>query len=313
ITKMSVNFSEISYKNFGKCIKMENETATVIVTVDVGPRVIYYGLNGKSNIFREDINRDSFNDKKQLHDFFETEENWYIYGGHRLWSSPESYPESYTPDNHPVPYEIKGNSIKLCPEDRVKVGERHTMTVTMDENTSKVTVNHTIQNIADFEIKLAPWCLTVAEKGGVEIVPQCTEDTGLLSNRRAVFWAYSDVRDPRFFICDKYITLAQTDREQAFKIGVNNEDGWGAYLNGGQLFIKRFDFDKDGEYPDYSVNYETYTNQFIMEIESLGTLETLRPGEFTEYNEYWEVKECSDTFDRTDPDSIDAFVKKHIL
>ncbi len=310
---MSVNFSEISYKNFGKCIKMENDTTELIVTVDVGPRVIYYGLKGKRNIFREDINRDSFNGKQQLHDFFETEENWYIYGGHRLWSSPESYPESYTPDNHPVPYEIDGNTIKLMPEDRVKVGERHIMTVTLNDSSSDVTIKHAIKNIADYEIKLAPWCLTVAEKGGVEIFPLCTEDTGLLSNRRMVFWAYSDVRDPRFFMCDKYVTLAQTDREQAFKIGVNNQDGWGAYLNNGQLFIKRFDFDPTGEYPDFSVNYETYTNQFIMEIESLGTLESLRPGEYTEYDERWQIKECDDGFDRTDPDSIDSFVKKHIL
>ncbi len=310
---MSVNFSEISYKNFGKCIKMENDTTELIVTVDVGPRVIYYGLKGKRNIFREDINRDSFNDKQQLHDFIETEENWYIYGGHRLWSSPESYPESYTPDNHPVSYEINGNTIKLMPEDRIKVGERHIMTVTLNDSSSDVTIKHAIKNIADCEIKLAPWCLTVAEKGGVEIFPLCSEDTGLLSNRRMVFWAYSDVRDPRFFMCDKYVTLAQTDREQAFKIGVNNQNGWGAYLNNGQLFIKRFDFDPTGEYPDFSVNYETYTNQFIMEIESLGTLETLRPGEYTEYDERWQIKECDDSFDRTDPDSIDSFVKKHIL
>lgn len=310
---MSVKFSEISYKNFGKCIKMENEVVTLIVTVDVGPRIIFYGLNGKDNILNEDINRDTFRNSESLHDFFKTEENWYIYGGHRLWSSPESYPESYTPDNHPVPYEIDGNTIKLMPEDRVKVGERHMMTITMDENSSDVSIRHAIKNIADYDIKLAPWCLTVAEKGGVEIVPQCTKDTGLLSNRRAVFWAYSEVNDPRFYMCDKYITLAQTDREQAFKIGVNNEDGWGAYLNKGQLFIKRFDFDNTGEYPDYSVNYETYTNQFIMEIESLGTLENLRPGEFTEYEERWQVKECNDNFDRTDPASIDEFVKKHIL
>lgn len=310
---MNVKFSEISYKNFGKCIKMENETVTVIITVDVGPRIIYYGLNGKGNVFHEDINRDSFNDKNQLHDFFETKENWYIYGGHRLWSSPESYPESYTPDNHPVAYEIKGNSVKLRPEDRTKVGERHIITVTMGDIDSRIIVNHKIQNIADYDIKLAPWCLTVMKKGGVEIAPQCTKDTGLLSNRRTVFWPYSDVRDPRFFICDKYITLAQTDMEQAFKIGVNNEDGWGAYLNDGQLFIKRFDFDTVGEYPDYSVNYETYTNQFIMEIESLGTLETLHSGDFTEYNECWELKDCSDSFDKADPDSINDFVKKYIL
>lgn len=310
---MSVKFTEISYKNFGKCIKMENDTATVIVTVDVGPRVIYYGLNGKQNIFREDINRDSFNDKQELHDFFETEENWYIYGGHRLWSSPESFPESYTPDNHPVKYTIEGSSLTLMPEDRLKVGERHVISLTMDEKTSDVSVKHIIKNIAEHNIKLAPWCLTVAEKGGVEIIPQCVKDTGLLSNRRMVFWAYSDVRDPRFFMCDKYITLRQTDRAEAFKIGINNEDGWGAYLNNGQLFIKSFDYYPYGEYPDYNVNYETYTNQFIMEIESLGTLEDLHPNEYTEYEERWKLKECNESFDPQDENSIDSFVKKYVL
>lgn len=310
---MSVKFTEISYKNFGKCIKMENDSTVLIATVDVGPRIIYYGLKGCPNVFREDIDRDSFNDKKQLHDFFETDENWYIYGGHRLWSSPESFPESYTPDNHPVDHEIDGNTLTLIPEDRVKVGERHMITVTMDEEASDVTIKHIIKNIADYDIKLAPWCLTVTEKGGVEIVPVCGRDTGLLSNRRMVFWAYSNVNDPRFFMCDKYITLQQTDREEAFKIGVNNEDGWGAYLNNGQIFIKRFSFDPLGEYPDYSVNYETYTNQFIMEIESLGTLENLRPGDYTEHEERWQLKNCQEKFDPKDEKSIDNFVKKYIL
>ena len=119
---MSVRITKLDYKNFGKCIKMDNGTVSIIITVDVGPRVIYYGLNGKENIFKEDINRDTVRDDKQLHEFFETDENWYIHGGHRLWSSPESFPESYTPDNHPVHYEIEGNTITLMPEDREKVG-----------------------------------------------------------------------------------------------------------------------------------------------------------------------------------------------
>lgn len=309
---MSVEFSEINYKNFGKCVKMDNGIASLIVTVDVGPRVIYYGLDGMENMFKEDVNRDTVRDDKELHEFFETDENWYIYGGHRLWSSPESFPESYTPDNSPVAYEICGNSLVLSPGDRVKVGERHQIIVTLDESTSNVIIKHAIMNIAEYDIKLAPWCLTVAQKGGVEIVPQCRKDTGLLSNRRCVFWAYSDVQDERFYISDKYVTLAQTDKEKAFKVGVNNEDGWSAYVNKGQIFIKRFDYEQNGVYPDYNVNYETYTNQFIMEIETLGTLETLKPGEFTEHDERWELVPCGESFDRRSDGSIDAFVKKYI-
>ena len=42
-----VTISEIEYKNFGRCVKMENETASVIVMVEAGPRIISYCLNGK--------------------------------------------------------------------------------------------------------------------------------------------------------------------------------------------------------------------------------------------------------------------------
>ena len=32
-----VTATEINYKNFGKCIKLDNGTASIIITVDVGP------------------------------------------------------------------------------------------------------------------------------------------------------------------------------------------------------------------------------------------------------------------------------------
>ena len=42
-----VNVTELNYKNFGKCVKLDNGTASLIITVDVGPRIISYCLNGK--------------------------------------------------------------------------------------------------------------------------------------------------------------------------------------------------------------------------------------------------------------------------
>ena len=198
------------------------------------------------------------------------------------------------------------------PDDRTKVDERHRIEVSMNENTSELTLLHTIMNIGEYDIKLAPWCMTVAEKGGVEIIPQCKKNTGLLSNRRVVFWPYSNVQDERFYMSDRYITLAQTDDERSFKVGVNNEDGWSAYVNKGSVFIKRFDFDLQGEYPDFSVNYETFTNGDIIEIETLGTLEVLKPGEFTQHEERWELTKCDEAFDRRNDESIDSFVIKYI-
>lgn len=309
---MSVNFSEVNYKNFGKCLKIDNGIVTLMITVDVGPRVIYYSLKGKENVFNEDIERSTVRNSEDLHKFFDTDENWYIYGGHRLWSSPESWPDSYTPDNSPVEYEILGNSVELRPADRIKVGEQHIILVKVDENSSKVTVTHRIVNISNRELRLAPWAMTVAEKGGVEIIPQCQKATGLLSNRRMVIWEYTDINDERFFMSNKYITLQQTDKPEAFKIGINNEDGWCAYVNKGQAFKKSFVFDSNAEYPDFDVNFETYTNQFIVEIETLGKLKTLKKYEEAIHDEVWELFPCDDNFDCKSDAGIDAFVKKYL-
>lgn len=33
----------VKYKNYGKCVKFEENGMVVMVTIDVGPRIIYFG------------------------------------------------------------------------------------------------------------------------------------------------------------------------------------------------------------------------------------------------------------------------------
>lgn len=33
-----VTATELNYKNFGRCVKLDNGTASIIITVEVGPR-----------------------------------------------------------------------------------------------------------------------------------------------------------------------------------------------------------------------------------------------------------------------------------
>ena len=90
---MPVKCYETEYKNFGRCVCLENDIIKLMATVDVGPRIIYFGLCGNENILFEDIDRN----------FYEMNKGygiWYAYGGHRLWSAPETMPETYLPDNH---------------------------------------------------------------------------------------------------------------------------------------------------------------------------------------------------------------------
>ncbi len=309
------NYSLIEYKNFGKCVLIENETASIIITVDVGPRIISYKLNGCENILFEDEGRVFFENGEEFKSYF-GDTTWYIYGGHRLWSSPESFPHSYVPDNAPVPYVVCNGAVTFVAP-ATKTGQQHTTTVAFDEDekgSSLVYIEHTIENVGREPVELAPWAMSVCSAGGVEIFPQNTADNGLLSNRRNVFWSYSDINDERFFLGNRYGTLRQVpDSEGKFKIGMNNEDGWAAYINRGQIFLKNFSMNIDGNYPDYGCNFETFTNGIFLECESLGELKKLNVGQKATISEVWELIPCEDEFDPRDEESIHEFVQKYDL
>ena len=316
-----VNVTELNYKNFGKCVKLDNGTASLIITVDVGPRIISYCLNGKKNMLLEDVDREFQDGSQELRDYFGGDKTWYIYGGHRLWSSPESYPHSYVPDNEPVEYHIdrieEMNCVRVVLRPPVtRTGQQHEMIVWFSgkPDSTRVEINHHITNVSGAIVTLAPWALTVCAAGGVEIFPQSAADNGLLSNRRNVFWSYSDINDDRFFLSNKYGTLQQVKGAPTkFKIGINNEDGWAAVVNHGQIFLKNFSMETNGNYPDYGCNFETFTNGIFLECESLGELSTLRNGEMVQMTEKWSLIPYEEGFDRKNEDSIDAFVKKYGL
>ena len=53
-----VSYKEISYKNYGKCLEISNGAIDLLVTLDVGPRIIRFGFCGEKNMLFEDIDRE---------------------------------------------------------------------------------------------------------------------------------------------------------------------------------------------------------------------------------------------------------------
>lgn len=303
-----MEIKEINYKNYGKCVEISNGTVKLIVTVDIGPRIINYSFIDGENIMWEDLERKVTN--KGVAETFGSP--WYIYGGHRLWTSPEAFPRSYYADNHPVEYEINGNSVRFIQEIQKENGYQCEFTVTLSEDGTDVKVNHKVTNRSLWDIKLAPWGLTVLSQGGVEIVPQPTVDTGLLGNRLLALWPYTKLGDSRVSWGEKYIVLRQdTSVDSAFKFGINSEHGFAMYFNHGDVFVKKFDLKEDGDYPDGGMSFETYTCSDFLEMESLGELKTIAPGEFAEHCEYWSMFK-GDAPTAFDDETIDKLVEKYI-
>jgi hypothetical protein len=278
---------KISYLNLPNCIRLTNGEVEIIVTTDVGPRVLHYAFVGGENILG-------------LHPEAKVETalgKSKPYGGHRLWIAPENMPNSYAPDNTPVEYvfDQAKNSIRLVQPIETVTKTQKEITITLDEKQSNVWINHRITNCGGEEIKLAAWALTIMRGGGEALIPNepfapYSGET-LLPVRNLTVWSYTDFSDSRWRFDKDFIRLqVDENKPEPQKIGVLNKQGWAKYRIGDLEFTKCFDFIEDAIYPDMNSNTELYTAGDFIEIESLAPLKKLAPGDSTEHLEHWELK-----------------------
>ncbi len=264
------------------CIRLTNGSLELVITTVVGPRVIHCGFVGGQNLFGVvDVTKGLTGG-----------EEWRLYGGHRLWHSPEERPRSYSPDNSPVEViaaQDRNGGVQLVQPTEADTRVQKEIEITLSPDHDRVDVLHRLTNHNDWAIELAPWALTVMAQGGEAIVPQPQGDfDSLLPNRRLTLWPYTNMADPRLSWGERFIRLRQDPGlSRRCKVGLNAEDGWLCYVLQGEMFVKRFDYDPACEYPDWGAAAEVFTNDAILEIETLGPLAILAPGDFVEHAERW--------------------------
>lgn len=273
---------KVAYFQQPNCYRLSNGTVEVIVTTDIGPRVIRYGFVGGENIFGEVPEATT---KTALGD-------WKPWGGHRLWTAPEEMPRSYSPDNSPIAFEVIGdNSIRLTQPVEPRTGIQKEMIVTLEPRGTTVRVRHRLVNKNLWAVELSPWAMSIMRADGLVILPQepyRSHDDYLLPARPLVLWHYTKLSDPRWTLGDQYLRLkVESGMKESQKVGLANKQGWAAYHHGSTLFVKRFGYDEGSAYPDYGSNNEIYTAGPFVEIETLGPLRTLKPGASSEHDETW--------------------------
>lgn len=276
---------KVNYLNQPNCYKLSNGAVEVIVTTDIGPRIIRYAFIEGDNILGEVPDS-----------IIKTElGTWKPWGGHRLWTAPEANPRSYAPDNSPLEFESESPlSIRLLQPVEPQTGIQKEMTVTLDPAGSGLTILHRLTNHNLWSINVAPWALTIMNGGGVAILPQepyRSWEEELQPARPLVLWHYTNLSDPRWSIGQKYIQLKTDEMLMApQKIGIANKQGWAAYYRQSNLFIKQFNYVEGAVYPDYGSNNEIYTAASFIEIESLGPLRQLDPGASAVHEESWSLR-----------------------
>lgn len=274
-----VTVEKVPCLGLSNCLELTNGQVEVVVTTEIGPRVIRYAFPGGENILGELGGKAGAKE-------------WQAWGGHRVWIAPEGQPRSYGPDNSPVKHEASGaRGIRLTQPVEPGTGIEKEMVVTLDEQGSGVTILHRLTNRGKSPFELAPWALTIMNGGGTAIVPQepyKKHAEALLPARALVLWHYTDLSDARFAIGPKFIRLSTNDTmKEPQKIGVMNKVGWAAYARKGTVFVKRYDWKDGASYPDYGSNTEVFTQTTFIEVETLGPLSMLAPGAAAEHTERW--------------------------
>ena len=279
----------IPHAGWNRNLLLANDHAELIVTLDVGPRILSYKRTGGANVFK--------NFDEQLGVSGESE--WKIRGGHRFWIAPEDEVLSYHFDNGPVDHRIDEFSGENVIDSLQSQSGRilKTLGITLADDSSRVTVRHTAKNEGDEPIQIASWALSVMQPGGIEIIPQPPlgeHPRDLLPNRGIVLWPYTDLTDPRWHLGRNYFTLRQSVGFPPTKIGLSHREKWIAYIVGDSIFIKTFDHVTGAVYPDGGCNFETFTNDDMLEIESLSPLAALEPGESVSHSENWHLFPIAD-------------------
>jgi len=299
---------QVTDPNFGSCLSISNGLVEVHVTLDYGPRIIHCAVSGKENMMYQYLEKSPLGDK---YDIFEDQH--ILYGGHRLWFSPEVVPRCYHPDNLPVTYVETETDVRFTAAIEKHNQIQKCLTVSLEADASRIKVSHSIRNTGLWDIQLAPWAITMLAPGGVEVMPMPSRITGLLPNRNFTFWDYSELNDPRLYLGKNFLSLKQDEsRENPFKLGYNNEAGWAAYFNKGQVFLKYFEPTIDGFYPDNGCCFETYTNGKMIEMETLGEMVELGPDDFVTLKEEWELYEAAPPSDIKDEAQLKASVSKWV-
>ena len=278
---LMIQVTETSFGEWPQCLKVTGRDIEMIVPLDFGPRVMSLRLADGPNLFQ--ILPEESGPLK-------------IRGGHRLWVAPERKEVTWVDDPEPVEVEqLEDYRLIVRGQREDRTGLIKEMALEIDDGV--ITVTHQIYNTNPWTIELAPWALTIMNPGGWAIAPfppRGVHPIDLAPSNPLVLWPYTDLSDPRWKFMQKRFTLRQDpDAATPQKIGSFAEETWCAYVLGDHVFKKRTQAYPHMDYPDFGCSFELFSNATTLELETLGPIVALEPGECVRHEEEWKLEKRS--------------------
>lgn len=279
---MTISIERTAYRGWANNARISNGQIELVVTQDVGPRIIRLAFGNGRNLMAEMENQLGKSGEKA----------WMIRGGHRFWIAPEVKPDTYELDNTPVKISVIDGGIKTKQAPGAISGIEKTMEIRMAGRKNEVEIVHILTNRGRKAREVAPWAPTVLAPGGMCIIPlpaKIPHTERLTHNQEWSIWGYTDFTDGRWTLGSRYLFFRQSRKHGPGKLGIAHREGWVAYQLGEFLLVKRFTWIEGAHYADGGVNFETFSNEEFLEVETLGPLVTLKPGKSVRHTEVWQL------------------------
>jgi len=286
-----VSVTKEAYLGWPNTYVLRNEALEVRVVTDVGPRIISLARTDGENIFHVRQNEAG---KKG-------ESEWVLRGGWRLWVAPERKETTYVPDNQPCTVKVTGrDTIEVTAPPQPEAGIQKIVEVRIVPGKLRVRLRSRIRNISSVPREYAPWSLAVMRPGGRALIPVDEGPVDAFDAVRSyILWSYARFDDPRYRWGSQLIQVdhrqvrpgqpwpgSQRRRDES-KIGTDSKQGWAAYAWRDLLFLQRFPFVPGATYPDSGATIEVYSNAEYVELEHLGPLARIEPGQEIVFPEDW--------------------------
>jgi hypothetical protein len=251
--------------------------AELTVVVSVGPRILSLRFNDGVNLLHTDAVDLRVGE-------------WRLYGGHRFTTAPES-PASYVPDNAPCrATEENGSLLIVSPE--APDGLDRALRIAGANNGRGFELTHVLGNTNCQVWTGALWAITGLAAAGRVVVPWgCGNQRWRTQMVRYLVHAeipYANATSRQWRpAADHFVIEPAAERG---KIGLYSDRGWMALLRPDGTFVKRCPaVAPENQCPDGGCNTEVYVGADYLELETLGPLTTLAPGQELRHIEHWHL------------------------
>ncbi len=262
-------------------IRLANGHATLEIATGFGPRVMAYRLHQGANIFAN---------VPGLTLEWRPGRSFRMYGGHRLWLGPEERDRTYVPDDAAVDVTTEDGVVTISAPATAETPFAKAMALRLAEDSTAVEVTHTVLNEGDQEATVAPWAITMLRPEGTMLLPlRGSQTDSLQADRNIVVWPYTRLDDPALEFHDDLIVV-RGNRTDPTKVGTHGAAGWGAYVVDDLVFTKAAPNVADAVYTDLGAALQCYAKDSFCELETLGPLTILAPGDRVQHTEHWELR-----------------------